>query len=145
MTTDALLAITHNIFAFALLAFLAMEWALLQGAPELSQVQRLALIDAGYGVAALSSLGVGIARLAWGLKPWAYYSGNPIFWAKMAVWGVIGTISIVPTLRYLKWRKMETLPSVDLFASTRRLVMLQLILFPLIPALAALMARGFGY
>ncbi len=145
MSTDAILTITHHIFAFALMAFLAMEWALLHGAPERSQVKRLAFIDAGYGAAALGSLGVGIARLAWGLKPWAYYSENPIFWAKMAVWGVIGAISIVPTLRYLKWRKMETLPSVDLFASTRRLVMLQLILFPLIPTLAALMARGYGY
>jgi len=142
---DALLAIAHHLFAFLLLACLMAEWVLLLEAPATGVVRRLALFDAGYGIAALGSLGAGISRLLWGLKPASYYTGNPVFWAKLGLWGAVGILSIIPTVRFLKWRRQEAPPSESDFAATRRLVAIELVLFTGIPALAALMARGFGY
>jgi putative membrane protein len=145
MLNDALLAIAHHLFAFLLLACLTAEWVLLLQAPTSTVARKLALFDAGYGLAALGSLGAGIARLLWGLKPASYYTGNPVFWAKLGLWGAVGILSIVPTVRFLKWRRQEPSPSQSEFDETRRLVALELLLFTGIPALAALMARGFGY
>jgi len=145
MFNDALLAIIHHFFAFGLLACLAAEWGLLLCNPERSVVQRLALVDTGYGLAALGSLGAGLARLTWGIKPAAYYINNPLFWVKMGAWGIVGAISVIPTLQYLKWRKAEALPSIEDFAAMRKWVVLELIFFIAIPTFAALMARGYGY
>jgi putative membrane protein len=56
MLTDMLLAIAHHLFAFLLLACLIAEWTLLKEPPSRTIVRRLALIDAGYGIAAAGSL-----------------------------------------------------------------------------------------
>jgi putative membrane protein len=63
MLTDMLLAIAHHLFAFLLLACLIAEWTLLKEPPSRTIVRRLALIDAGYGIAAAGSLAAGISRL----------------------------------------------------------------------------------
>jgi putative membrane protein len=144
MSIDAALAFLHHLAAFALFGFLAAEWILLTQAPSRALVGRLALLDAGYGLAAVASLAMGVSRLVWGLKPAAVYLDNPVFWAKMACWLLIGLISIVPTVRFIQWRRKAYLPSEADFARLRRLLAAQVALFPAIPVLAALMARGVG-
>lgn len=149
MPLDAALAIVHHIAAFTVLATLAAEWALVRPALGPGDLGRLRGIDAAYGGAAGAVVVIGIARLFGGATDASYYLGNPIFWAKMSAFGVIGLLSIAPTLRYARWQRAAednpgwTVPTTEL-ASTRRALHLELALFPMILVFAALMARGYG-
>jgi len=145
MTTELLLAIAHHLFAFSLLGLLVAELVLLANAPSRSVVFRLFLVDIAYGVAAGSSLAIGIGRILWGGKPTEFYTENPMFWTKMGFWGLVALVSVVPTIRYIVWWRQQELPSTQAFVSTRRLVVLEAVLFAGIPVFAAIMARGIGY
>ena len=143
--TETFLASVHHLFVFAMPALLAAEWALLAQVPDPATIRRLAFIDLAYALVALAVVAAGIARIYFGLKPWAFYSGNPVFWAKMAVGTLIGLASIIPTVRFLHWRNRLTPLSSEEVASTRRWVVLEIVLFVLLPVCAAAMARGIGY
>ena len=149
MTLDAALAIGHHFAAFAVLATLGAEWALLRPGLDASDAGRIRKIDAVYGAAAGAVLVIGIARLFGGIIDASYYASNLFFWAKMTAFAALGLTSIGPTLRFGRWQRASaenprwTVPLEEL-ALTRRAVILELALFPLIPLCAALMARGFG-
>ena len=149
MLTDALLATLHHLLMFLLIALLATELVLLRPEISAATLMRLTRIDGAYGAVAGLLLLAGGARLMWGVKSAAFYAGNGWFWAKMALFAAIGLISILPTLRFIRWSRMRKadaawLPDAAAILSTRRLVVLQIALFTLIPFSAALMARGFG-
>lgn len=68
----------------------------------------------------------------------------------MALFSIIGLLSIMPTIRFIKWRKKikqgEGIQLNELeFKRTKRIILLEIIFFLFIPLLATLMARGFGY
>ena len=56
MSTATWIAAGHFIAAFALVAALAMEWALLSGSVGREAITRLRKVDAVYGVSALALL-----------------------------------------------------------------------------------------
>ena len=149
MNLDAALAIGHHFAAFAVLATLAAEWALLRPGLTAADTGRIRQIDAVYGAAAGAVLVLGIGRLFGGIIDESYYASNVFFWAKMSVFAAIGLISIGPTRRFGQWQRKAAenpgwaAPSGEL-ALARRAIVIELALFPLIPACAALMARGFG-
>jgi putative membrane protein len=146
---DAALAIGHHLAAFAVLATLAAEWALLRPGLNGADAGRIRQIDAAYGAAAGAVLVIGIGRLFGGVIDASYYASNVFFWAKMSAFGALGLVSIRPTLRFGRWQRAAAgnpqwvAPREEL-ALTRRAIIAELALFPLIPAFAALMARGFG-
>lgn len=141
------LAILHHLLVFGLVIMLAMELAYLRAPPI--DARRLTRLDAGYGAVAALVLVVGVTRVIWGEKGWAFYQDNPWFWAKVATFTLIGLISIVPTLAFGRWAKAQKAdpawrPEPRAVASTARLVRIEvLLLFPLV-AFAAVMARWAG-
>ena len=144
--TDLLLAIAHHLLIFTIAAMIAMELALLR--PGLD-VKRVATIDAIYGAAAGLLVIVGFSRVFFGLKGSAFYLENPVFWAKIAAFAVVGLLSISPTLRLLAWRRRTAgdpsfAPSTDDVRAARRFLLAEAHVFILIPIFAALMARGYG-
>lgn len=149
MSLDALLAIGHHLAAFTVLATLAAEWGIVRPGLTGADAVRLRRIDAVYGTAAAAVLVIGFGRLFGGIMPATFYAGNTFFWAKLVTFGVIGLLSVSGTMRYLRWAEAATLdpawaPPSEEVAATRRGLVLQLGLFPLIPLCAALMARGIG-
>lgn len=147
MTTDAWLAIAHHIGAFGVALVLAAEWALVRPGLGVHDVRRLVRVDSAYGALAAVVVIAGIARVAAGAQPSDFYTGNPVYWTKMATFVVVGLLSTRPTVRYLAWRRaaadgVEPAEAEVLLA--RRAVRAQLLLFAAIPVLAALMARGVG-
>ena len=149
MNLDAALAIGHHVAAFAVLATLAAEWALLRPGLAAADAGRIRQIDAIYGAAAGAVLVIGIGRLFGGIIDESYYASNIFFWAKMSVFAAIGLISIGPTRRFGRWQRAAAERSAwvappEEVALTQRAITAELALFPLIPACAALMARGFG-
>jgi putative membrane protein len=141
---DLGLAVAHHVLVFGLTIMLAMELAMLRG--EKIDVARLARLDAGYGLTAALVVAVGVARVIWGAKGWVAYQDNPAFWAKMAAFGVIGLISILPTLTFLRWSRaakadphFQPLPRERMGATLW--VRIEVGLLILLAVLAATMAR----
>lgn len=94
-------------------------------------------------------LATGVARVLWFGKGAAYYMGNSLFHAKLGLFILVGLLSIVPTVVFIKWRK--TLKTGQVPAPSARQVRLvtwsiriELLLLLVIPLLATLMARGHG-
>ncbi|MBL8546708.1 MAG: DUF2214 family protein [Hyphomonadaceae bacterium] len=146
---DAALSFLHFAFALILVGALAAEAFMLR-LPVDGRVARLLLrADLFYGISAVGVILAGVARVFWGAKGAAYYADQPFFWAKMAVFGVIGLISIAPTRAFLRWVRQAGQDAA--FAVTeadakrvRGLVMIEVHLLALLVLFAALMARGVG-
>ncbi|MFA4950851.1 DUF2214 family protein [Brevundimonas sp.] len=141
---DLTLAVLHHILVFGLVAMLAIERTLLK-APVI-ETRRLAGLDGGYGLTAVLVLAVGVARVIWGGKGWAFYEANPFFWAKVGFFAVIGLISILPTIAFIKWARAtkanaDWQPDATAVASARRWVGIELLLIIPLVACAAAMAR----
>jgi putative membrane protein len=149
MATDLILAILHHLGVFTVAGVIAAEWALVRPGMSMEKVRQVAKIDALYGIAAGTVLFIGFARVFFGLKGSAFYMQNPVFWAKIIAFIVVGVLSITPTLLFIHWRDKAKkdpsfLPSADEIASVRRHVKIEAHVFVLIPILAAAMARGYG-
>jgi putative membrane protein len=150
MWTDPILAYLHFASIFALIWFLAKEWTLLKAGAASLQIQRLAKADIGFAIAAMAVLATGASRLLFGAKPMAFYTGNPIFDIKVALFVLAALISIAPTLAFLRWRKAAAANAnfrVDEseWRRVKRLVLIEMHIVALIPVFAVLMARGIGY
>jgi putative membrane protein len=149
MTVDAILAIAHHLAAFGLVGALVGELVLVRGPMPATDVRRFSRLDAAYGIAALAVVAIGIGRIALGPIPTDFYLGNAFFWTKMAALGAITIVSIGPTVRSMRWgRAFAADPAFavppDELAATRRSVTIEVLIIPLVPVSAALMARGIG-
>ncbi len=148
MSLDANLAIFHHLLAFGLVGVLMAEWAVLRGSISSEAVRFLPKLDAAYGIAALLLLVVGYLRLRYGIKGFAYYSGNPVFWLKIAFFAAAGLVSIVPTIAFIRWgratKATKALPNQVQWIRMRRLVVIELHLLAVVMIFAAVMARGIG-
>ena len=146
MIADLTLAIAHHVLVFGLAVMMATELARLRPGLAGSDVARLARLDAGYGGTAGLIIVIGVLRVIYGVKGYAYYLHNPWFWGKMATFAVIGLLSIPPTIAFLRWRKAQALeagfaPPDSEIARLRRFLVYQMALLVLVVALAATMAR----
>ena len=145
----ALFAYAHHLAAFALVAALAIELVTLRSAFTLDSARRLLNADRVYGIAAGVILIVGALRVGFFEKTAAYYAHSGPFLAKIALFLVVGLLSIRPTLQFLSWRRalaQGELPHVkpETLASLRRIVHLELALVAVIVLCAALTAKGVG-
>jgi putative membrane protein len=149
MTQDAILQFLHLSAILALVVFISSEAAICR--PEWMNadiVERLVRVDRIYGIAAMTVLATGLVRVYWGTKGAGWYWHNWLLHVKLAAFIVVALISIAPTLRFMRWRKAlregGALPGAEEVRRTRKLVMLQAHIIPLIPLAAVFLARGFG-
>jgi putative membrane protein len=150
MLTDLLLASLHHLLFFALISMLVTESVLLRGTINGVTLQRLARLDAGYGASAGLLLVVGLLRVFFGIKGYDFYLHNPWFHAKLGCFVLVGLLSILPTIRFLRWRKAlranpAFVPATDEVARMGRIVRFELILIAAILVFAAMMARYGGF
>jgi putative membrane protein len=150
MLPDLTLAALHHLLIFGLVAMLASESALLRGPVDSATVRRLASIDRGYGLTAVLLLVVGLLRVFHGIKGEDFYFHNPWFHAKFAAYLLTAVISILPTIRFLRWRRALRanpgfVPDATEVASLRKFIRAQLALIAAIFVLAAAMARYGGF
>lgn len=148
--TDLVLASLHHLLVFTVFAIFAVEMTLIRRGLDASGVLRLAKMDGAYGGVSVAVLAIGFARAVYGLKGWEYYSTYWVFWAKVLAFLVIGALTIMPTMRILRWRKAASADPAyavpfEEIAAVRPWLRAQGAVFILIPVLAAMMARGIGY
>ena len=147
---DALLAYTHFIAIIATVSTVMAEAVLCRPGLTLPWAQRLGRVDLLYLVTAALALTTGLLRLFFGIKGSAFYFGNPVFWVKISLFIAVGLISIIPTLRFIRWTKRlnansSTVIEEDEITATARILYVELALLALIPLMGALMARGLGW
>ncbi len=149
MTLEAILAYLHLVAILTLVVFISSEAALCRVEwMNAKVVERLGKVDLVYGIAAGAVLLTGIARTWWGVKGTSWYWTNPLLHTKVALFVVIGLMSIKPTVMFARWRKelkaTGALPADDQVRLARKWVMAQAHLLALIPLAAVFLARGFG-
>ena len=147
--TDFVLASLHHVLVFGLAGVLAAEIALIRPGLDGAGLRRLGMIDAHYGALAALIIAVGILRVLYGVKGPTAYLPNPLFWAKMGAFLLVGLLSIAPTRQILRWRRSARAdPDFRTQASdvrrVRRWQLAQVAVFPFILIFAAAMARGMG-
>jgi putative membrane protein len=149
--SDFLLAAIHHLIVFGIASVLAAEIALMRpAAMSPHTVRLLGRFDAVYGGLALAILVAGFARVWFGAKGPDFYLHNPMFWAKVGAFLVVGLVSIRPTLRILAWQKglkadPAFVPPAQEIGALRRQLLIEIHVFALIPVFAAAMARGIGF
>jgi len=149
MILDAILQYLHISAILALVVFISSEAALCRPQWMNAQVvERLVVVDRIYGISALAVLITGFVRIYLGTKGAGWYWTNWLLHLKLTLFVLVGVISILPTMRFIRWRKAlradGTLPDAEQVRAARKLVMLQAHVIPMIPLAAAFLARGFG-
>jgi putative membrane protein len=149
MLTDLLLAIAHHLLMFTLLGLLVTEMMTIRTAMSAAAVRYVAKLDIAYGIVAGLILVVGFSRVFFGLKGSAFYLSNPVFWAKIAAFLLLGLLSIPPTIQIIRWQRAaggnaDFRPADGEVKAVRRFMHYEGMVFVTIPIFAALMARGYG-
>jgi putative membrane protein len=145
---EPLIAYLHYLSIIVLGAFLTAELVLCGPPLGPEQVRQLPRLDIVFFAAALLALATGLLRLFVYGKGIGFYLPSPAFIAKMVLYVTIALISIIPTRRFIGWRRALDAggppPDAAAVAPVRRLLHLELALLALMPLAAVLMARGIG-
>ena len=121
----------------------------LKSNPNRQEAISMVVADIIYGIAGIALLVSGIYRVIKFGQGSDFYTQNPIFWTKIVVFGLVGSLSLYPTITYILWAiplGKGNLPQVteDLVSRLRVIINVELVGFASIPFLATLIARGVG-
>jgi len=146
---SALFAFLHHVSAFTLFAALVVEFVLIRSVLTVESARKIQVADMIFGISAGVLLLVGLARVFHFEKGAYYYFHTWTFIAKLSLFVIVGLISIVPTMEFLRWRpavKAGQVPSVtaEKIKSIRSIIHYEMVGVVLIILFAALMAKGIG-
>ena len=145
---EPLVTYLHYLAMILIAGFLVAEMVVCRPSLQAEQVRLLPRLDVVFFAAALLALATGLLRLFFYAKGVAFYLPNPFFIAKVLLYIAIATLSITPTMCFLRWRRRLAesgeLPPTAEIATARRLIHVEVALLALIPLMAVLMARGIG-
>tara|TARA_Y100000589_G_scaffold40815_1_gene34269 strand:- start:3 stop:491 length:489 start_codon:yes stop_codon:yes gene_type:complete len=146
---SASVAHTHYLSFMLCFGALVYERISLKTNPNKNEAISMVVADIIYGIAGIALLVSGIYRVIKFGQGSEFYIQNPIFWIKIVVFALVGSLSLYPTITYILWAaslSKGNLPQVTepLASRLRLIVNVELVGFALIPFLATLMARGVG-
>lgn len=145
MTLEILVKYIHFVSIFAIVGTLVGEHLLIKPTMTRQEIKRLSVLDTIYGIAAIVLLAAGFTLWFGVGKPAEVYSKNWIFHAKLGLFTVIGLLSIVPTLFFMKHRKGTPSEEVSIPKRILMFIRFELLLLFIMPLLASLMAKGVGF
>ena len=133
-------------FCFGALIF---ERISIKVSPNREQAISMVIADIIYGIAGVALLVSGIYRVIKFGQGADFYTHNPVFWTKIIIFALVGSLSLYPTVTYILWAiplSKGKLPEVSsrLVSRLKLIINIELIGFSFIPLFATLMARGFG-
>ncbi len=149
LTKSALVAYVHYVSFMLCFGALVFERARLRASPNRSEAIAMVIADIVYGLAGVALLVSGIFRVIKFGQGSDFYTQNPLFWAKMIIFGCVGVLSLYPTFTYILWAlplSKGDLPIVsEVLVSRLKIILnIELVGFVLIPLLATFMSRGIG-
>jgi putative membrane protein len=141
------MAFLHHLAAFTLVAALAIEFLLIRQEITLQNARRLMLVDGIFGGAAGVLLVVGLLRVFYFEKGSTYYFTSHAFLTKFGVFILVGILSAIPTIEFMRWRKAVKegrAPDVDPLKViiVRKIIHWELAGIVVILLAAAIMAKG---
>jgi putative membrane protein len=150
MTATVTAAFIHHAAAFLIVAVLMVELVVLKSDLTVTSARSVLRMDMVYGIAALVLLVVGFVRVFYTEKGSAYYFDSGAFLLKLALFVVVGLLSIYPTIQFMRWRKsLREGRAPDFDTGTRRrvrmLIHIELTLLFIIMLMAVMMARGIWF
>ena len=146
---SASVAYIHYLSFMLCFGALVFERISLKINPNRQEAISMVVADIIYGVAGIALLVSGIYRVIKFGQGSEFYTENPIFWTKIVVFALVGSLSLYPTITYVLWAiplSKGNLPQVteNLVSRLRLIINVELVGFASIPFLATLMARGVG-
>jgi len=146
---SALVAYVHYVSFIVCFGALVFERISLKVNPNKNESISMVIADIIYGIAGITLLVSGIYRVIKFGQGSFFYTQNPIFWVKIVVFALVGSLSLYPTITYILWAiplSKGDLPKVtsNLVSRLKMIINIELIGFLFIPFLATLMARGIG-
>ena len=146
---SAFVAYIHYLSFMLCFGALIFERISLKVDPSRKEAISMVVADIVYGIAGIALLVSGIYRVIKFGQGSEFYTENPIFWTKIIVFALVGSLSLYPTITYVLWAiplSKGTLPKVteNLVSRLRLIINIELVGFASIPFLATLMARGVG-
>ena len=148
MLPTTLFASLHHLLAFLVVGLLAIEIALLKPGIGGAHLRLIGKIDLAYGAGFGVLVLIGLARVFWFEKGAEFYADSLAFWAKMVALALVTGLSLPPTFRYLRWGRTLRAdagfrPEPAEVLTLRLWLWAEVAMLALVPALAALMARGY--
>ena len=146
---SASVAYIHYLSFMLCFGALVFERVSVKTNPNKEEAISIVIADVIYGIAGVALLVSGIYRVIKFGQGSDFYTDNPIFWTKIIVFAIVGSLSLYPTVTYVLWSvpliKGE-LPKVNskLVSRLKLILNIELAGFALIPFLATLMSRGIG-
>ena len=146
---SAFVAYIHYLSFMLCFGALVFERISLKVDPTRKEAISMVIADIIYGIAGIALLVSGIYRVIKFGQGSEFYTENPIFWTKIIVFALVGSLSLYPTITYVLWAiplSKGNLPQVkeNLVSRLRLIINIELVGFASIPFLATLMARGVG-
>jgi putative membrane protein len=149
MRSSAIVAYGHSIGIMVIFAALVTETLTLRQEMTLPQAWRISIADGVYGLAATLVLVTGILQVLVFGKGTDDYLHQPVFWAKVAMFGAVSLLSIVPTVLFIRWiaplraQRPPTLSQPQV-SRLQLLIRQELVGVAVIPLLASMVARHIG-
>jgi len=150
MWTNFLFTYLHYISFILVGAALFTELLLVKSQVSKANLARIVKADGVYGIFSIVLVTTGLIRVYYFGKGSDYYFSNWIFNLKFSLFILVGLLSILPTVQFLKLNKKfkqepkETQINIPNYSKIRISVILEFFILLLIPFLAILMANGVG-
>ena len=146
---SASVAYVHYLSFMLCFGALIFERVSVKTNPNRQEAISMVIADIVYGIAGVALLVSGIYRVIKFGQGTDFYTQNPIFWIKIILFALVGSLSLYPTITYILWAiplSKGNLPKVtaDLVSRLKIIINIELIGFSLIPFFATLMSRGIG-
>ena len=146
---SASIAYIHYLSFMLCFGALVFERISLKVNPNRQEAISMVIADIIYGIAGIALLASGIYRVIKFGQGSEFYTENPIFWTKIIIFALVGSLSLYPTITYVLWAiplSKGNLPKIteNLVSRLRLIINIELIGFASIPFFATLMARGVG-
>jgi len=150
VTATITAAFLHHLAAFVVVGALMVELVVLRNDLTIQSARSVLRMDMAYGISALVLVVVGFVRVFHTEKGSMYYFASGPFLVKLALFVIVGLLSILPTVQFLGWRKAlkeGRVPALDdgKRRQIRMFIHIELALLFVIMLCAALMARGIGF
>ena len=146
---SASLAYIHYFSFMVCFGALIYERISLKTNPKKKDAISMVAADVIYGIAGIALLISGIYRVIKFGQGSDFYTQNPIFWTKIIIFALVGSLSLYPTITYILWAiplSKGQIPEVtnNLVARLKLILNIELVGFLFIPFFATLMSRGIG-
>ena len=145
MVVSALLSAVHLLALPLGLGAVFIRGRALAGPLDAAGWQRLLAADTAWGAAAGLWIVSGLSRVWFGGKEPSFYGHNGFFWVKLALFGLVFALELMPMMTFIRvrsaLRRKASLPSFSVQAY-RRINSVETTLVVAIVFVAAFMARG---